>query len=31
MREDKKIVIWPAYFDSSRTRKGGEKYRENWL
>jgi signal recognition particle subunit SRP19 len=25
MREDKKIVIWPAYFDSSKTRKQGRK------
>ena len=25
MREDKKIVIWPAYFDSSKSRKEGRK------
>ncbi len=25
MRKQKKIVVWPVYFDSSKTRSGGRK------
>jgi signal recognition particle subunit SRP19 len=29
MREQEKIIIWPAYFDSTKTRKDGRRVPKN--
>jgi signal recognition particle subunit SRP19 len=29
MRQQQKIIIWPSYFDSTKTRKDGRRVTEN--
>jgi signal recognition particle subunit SRP19 len=29
VRQQEKIIIWPAYFDSTKTRKGGRRVPKN--
>lgn len=30
MRKQDKIIIWPAYFDSTKTRRNGRRVPKNW-